>query len=73
MNAAAAINNLSFYQTESSALGRSRLAVAKRKTCRPSLPGLHLCLSFDPPPPLLILSNASDDEAAAQLQHGRRA
>lgn len=37
VNAAATINNLSFYQAEGSALGRSRLTVAKRKSAGPSL------------------------------------
>lgn len=75
VNVAATINNLSFYQAESSALTRSRLTIAKRKTGGLSLDWIHLCvsLSFDPPPSLPILSNASDDETAAQLQYGRRA
>lgn len=72
VNAAATINNLSFYQAEGSALGRSRLTVAKRKTGRLSLCRIRLCICVSPLiPPLLILSNASDDEAAAQRQYGR--
>lgn len=52
VNVAATINNLSFYQTESSALTRSRLTIAKRKTNGLSLDWIHQCisLSFDPPP-----------------------
>lgn len=46
VNAAATINNLTFYQAEGSALSRSRLTVAKRKTGRLLLPdpSVRLCL-----------------------------
>lgn len=74
VNAAATINNLSFYQAEGSALDRSRLAVAKRKTGRLSLRRIRLCVCVSPLIPALpILSDASDDGAAAQRQCGRRA
>lgn len=74
VNAAATINNLSFYQEEGSALGRRRLTVAKRKTGRLSLRRIRRSICVSPLiPPLLILSIASDDGAAAQRQYGRRA
>lgn len=72
VNVAAAISNLSFYQTEDSALGRSRLTVGKRKSSKLSV--IYLCLSFSfSPPHAAPPASFSDDEAAAQLQHGRRA